>query len=302
MSISAFTFARNADKLYYPIQASIQSALPLVDEFIVALGDSDADDKTLAIIEGMNDARVKIFKRNWDASLFKNTKIFAHEADFGLSQCQGEWCLHLQADEVLHEDDWAVIKEACHKYAGDKRVDGMLFDFVHFWGDYNHVMRSHNFHPREIRLVRNHIGVSSYLDSISFRKANNEKLNVVKLPVRIFHYGYVRPPKIMGAKSDTHNRIYQGVEPARANDTGLVYDWGPIGGLEIFKGTHPAVMRAWMQQFNWGNSLNYNKPGVLGHWAHQHLRLKYRLLSWIENNLNGGEQIFGYKNYNLIKG
>lgn len=300
MSISAFTFSRNADKLYYPVEASIRSALAIVDEFIVALGDSDADDNTEAIIEAIGDKKIKIFKRQWDPALFRNTKIFAHEADFGLSRCEGDWCLHLQADEVLHEDDLPIITEACKKYLDIKEVDGMLFDFVHFWGDYNHVMRSHNFHNREIRMVRNHIGCFSHLDSISFRKTGNQKLKVVRIPARIFHYGYVRPPIIMGTKSSVHHSIFKGEQDGGEHPE-LSYDWGPLGGLAIFKGTHPAVMKKWIARFNWQQSLNYNKPSLFEKSPHQHLKPKYRLLSWLENNLNNGEQIFGYKNYELLK-
>jgi len=32
---------KNASKFYFPIKESIQSILPIVDEFIVALGDCD---------------------------------------------------------------------------------------------------------------------------------------------------------------------------------------------------------------------------------------------------------------------
>ena len=43
MKISAFTFLRNAQRLQFPFVESIRSALPLVDEFVVALGPCDDD-------------------------------------------------------------------------------------------------------------------------------------------------------------------------------------------------------------------------------------------------------------------
>jgi hypothetical protein len=49
MKISGFTMVRNAEKLYFPIKESILSVLPVVDEFIVALG--DGDDNTRGLIE-----------------------------------------------------------------------------------------------------------------------------------------------------------------------------------------------------------------------------------------------------------
>lgn len=37
-SISGFTFRRNGVKLSFPFEASIRSLLPLVDEFVIAVG------------------------------------------------------------------------------------------------------------------------------------------------------------------------------------------------------------------------------------------------------------------------
>jgi hypothetical protein len=43
MKVSGFTFLRNGQRLGYPFFASIRSLLPLVDEFIIALGPCDDD-------------------------------------------------------------------------------------------------------------------------------------------------------------------------------------------------------------------------------------------------------------------
>ncbi|MGH7953853.1 MAG: glycosyltransferase, partial [Limisphaerales bacterium] len=38
MKVSGFTFLRNGQKFGYPFVESIRSILPIVDEFVVALG------------------------------------------------------------------------------------------------------------------------------------------------------------------------------------------------------------------------------------------------------------------------
>ncbi|HWB64310.1 MAG TPA: hypothetical protein VG603_12415, partial [Chitinophagales bacterium] len=232
---------------------------------------------------------------------FANSRIFAHETDFGLSQCKGTWCLHLQADEVLHEDDLDIIVQACKKYESDMRVDGFLLRFVHFWGDYEHVVESHGIIRKEIRIVRNGIGCYSYLDSISFRKSGNKKLNVIELPARIFHYSYVRPPKLMAAKAAVHDAIHSGADISGDEVKKNIFDWGPLGSLQIFKGTHPAVMYDWIARFNWQSTLNNSKPKLFEKSPHKHLRTKYRFLTWVENTFNGHNEIFGFKNYRLLK-
>jgi len=53
MKISGFTMGKNTGKLYYPIKEAIESVLPIVDEFVVALGDSDPDDPTEDLIRSI---------------------------------------------------------------------------------------------------------------------------------------------------------------------------------------------------------------------------------------------------------
>jgi hypothetical protein len=229
------------------------------------------------------------------------SEIFAHETSFALSQCSGTWCLYLQADEVLHEDDLKTITDACKKYENDLEVDGLLFDYLHFWGDYEHLMETHGFYKHEIRVVRNRIGCYSYRDAVSFRKNENEKLKVVHIPARVFHYSYARPPHIMSVKKVIHDEIHRGKEVTHDEIKETGYDYGPIGGLRKFKATHPAVMREWINRFNWADSLNYSLPKLYEKSSHKYLRPKNRLMSWLERNFNNNEEIFGYKNYRLLR-
>lgn len=90
MKISGFTMVRNADLYYFPIKESIESILPIVDEFIVALGNCDPEDKTRALIESINSDKIVIIDRVWDEEEFLDGKIFATETNFALSQCTGD--------------------------------------------------------------------------------------------------------------------------------------------------------------------------------------------------------------------
>ncbi|HEX8039536.1 MAG TPA: glycosyltransferase family 2 protein, partial [Chryseosolibacter sp.] len=62
MKISGFTIVRNAAKLYYPVKPSIESILPLVDEFIVVLGDCDADDTTEKEISSIGSDKIRLIR------------------------------------------------------------------------------------------------------------------------------------------------------------------------------------------------------------------------------------------------
>lgn len=304
MRISGFTMVRNAEKYYFPVKESIQSVLPIVDEFIVALGDNDETDHTREIIESIKSDKIKIFDRVWDKNKFLNSEILAYETNFALQQCTGDWCFYIQADEAVHEKDLSIIHEACEKYMDDKNIDGFLFKYLHFWGDYDHYLPFHGWYKNEMRVVRNHAGVYSIKDAQSFRKNNDEKLNVKELDANIFHYGWVRPPHLMQSKKKEHESIHHSYEKIKhiyelqPNE----FDYGPLGRIPKYKGSHPKVMEEFIQKLNWKNKLNYTRTKIkLNRPLNKHEKLKYRILSFLENKLNKGNYIFGgYSNWNKV--
>ncbi len=303
MKISGFTMVRNADKYYFPIQETITSVLPIVDEFIVALGNCDADDKTREKIEAIGSDKIRIIDRVWSEEEFIDGRIFAHETTFALSQCTGDWCFYLQADEVVHEKDHETIVSACNTYLNRDDVDGLLFDYFHFMGDYDHYLPFHNWYRNEIRIVKNNPGVFSYKDAQSFRKGDNEKLNVIRIGANIFHYGWVRPPYLMQSKKKEQDSMHHGREKIREEYESKPpeFDYGPLGKIPVFKGSHPKVMEKLMTEISWRDKLNYTRipspdwPGM------KHEKFKYRLLTFIENKLMNGRGLFAYSNWNLLR-
>ncbi|HUX83966.1 MAG TPA: hypothetical protein VMV20_01950 [Chitinophagaceae bacterium] len=301
MMISGFTMARNAEKFYYPITESISSVLPIVDEFIVALGKGDSDDHTRELIQSLNSPKIRILDRVWEESSFQDARILREETDFALSNCLGDWCFYLQADEVVHEQDLPAIREACNRYLEEPRVDGFLFRFRHFWGDYDHVLDCHSWYQQDIRIIRNHSGISSFRDAQSFRRGN-EKLQVVALPARIFHYGYARPPGLMQGKKKQQDTLHQGrkaTEEAYRSKT-ADFDYGPLGRLPRFRETHPRVMAGMISRFNWKDHLNYGRRLARNRPRVKHEKLKNRILSFVENRILGGHRLWAYCNWKLV--
>lgn len=62
MTISGYTFVRNAVKLAYPLKESILSILDIVDEFVIAYCPEDEDDNTLEVIESINSKKSVLFR------------------------------------------------------------------------------------------------------------------------------------------------------------------------------------------------------------------------------------------------
>ncbi|MBP9899390.1 MAG: hypothetical protein KBF28_13505, partial [Gemmatimonadales bacterium] len=58
--IAGFTIVRNATLLDFPLEASIRSLLPVVDEFVVNVGTSDDD--TLDRVRAIDSAKIRIIE------------------------------------------------------------------------------------------------------------------------------------------------------------------------------------------------------------------------------------------------
>ncbi len=303
MKLSAFTMVRNADKYYFPIKESILSVLPIVDEFIVALGDCDDDDNTRELIDSIGSDKIKVFNRKWSEKDFIDGRVFAKETDFALSKCQGDWCLYLQADEVLHESDLEWVVKNCEECLKDIGVEGFLFSYYHFYGDYKHHLDGHGWYKNEIRIIRNGVGVYSHKDAQSFRRKGNKKLNVIELDVPVYHYGWVRPPEIMQSKRKEQVSMHHGKEKAQIayESKPEIFEYGPLGKLSIFDDAHPAVMEGFISKLNWRDKLNYSNKKKSSRSKLKHEKIKNRFLSFFEKKLNGGKDFFGYKNWKIIK-
>lgn len=314
MKISGFTFTKNATKLYYPVKASIECLLPLVDEFIVVLGDCDGDDLTEQEIRSIQSDKIKIIRTVWDLEKYPHGQEYAHQTDIAKAACTGDWLFYIQSDEVVHEKYLPVIKANCEKYLNDPEVEGFLFKFKHFWGDYDHFVLSHAWYPREIRMIRNDPEIHSWRDAQSFRrmpdfdgkdyykKENTFKLNVAEIDAYIFHYGFVRPPYLMQKKRKNHNTNYSGQESTVAmfKNEGELFDYGDLSNIKLYKEAHPEVMENFIKKFNWKHQLRYKKDPRITK-LQKHEKLKYRLLTLFEQTFLNGRLLFGFKNYNRIK-
>lgn len=238
MLISGFTVIRNARILGYPVTESIRSILPIVDEMIVGVGDSDDD--TRELIQSIGDPKLRLFDTRWDLSNPRRGRLLAEKTNEALARCRGEWCFYLQADEVVHEGDLVDIQAACERWREDRRVQGLLFDYVHLYGSYSVVATARNAYRHEVRIVRRSAGAVSVGDAQSFLIGEaREKPWVRHSGATIYHYGWVLPPRVIHRKLANQAALYEdeGLRPrADAHEARQAY------GLRPFTGRHPAVM------------------------------------------------------------
>ena len=305
---------RNATNLYYPIREAIMSILPIVDEFVVALGNCDEDDHTLEEIQRIQSDKIRIIHTVWDLEKYPHGMVHAHQTDIAKEACSGDWLFCVQSDEVVHEKYLDVIKKRCEELLHDEEVEGLLFDYRHFWGDYDHYFISHAWYNKEIRIIRNKKDIHSWQSAQSFRRIPNFdgihywdkrgtfKLKVAKVDAIIYHYGWVRPPKYMQKKNKAFTTIHKGEKAADEifKNAETAYNFGDISKLHVQKETQPAVMLEMISKFNWAHELYPNVP-LNPTQVHKHEKLKYKILTFFEQRFFGGNQLLAFKNYILLK-
>ena len=291
MNVSGFTIIRNGEKFDYPFTESIRSVLPLCDVMVVAVGNSE--DRTREIIEKIDSPKIKIIDTVWDDTLRQGGRVLAVETDKAKAALPAntDWGIYIQADEVLHEKDYPAIRKAMEQNLDDKRVDGLLFDHLNFYGSFDYIADSRKWSYKQIRIIRNDPAITSFRDAISFMK-NGKRLNVKKIDAAVYHYGWVRRPDAMQQKLETFNKMWHDDAWMEQNfEKADTFDYTNIDSLAHFEGTHPAVMHDRIKRMNWHFSFDPTQ-GIK-------LSSRLRLLNWLEKNY--GIEIGKFKTYRIIK-
>ena len=291
MKVTGFSFIKNAVKFDFPIKESLLSILPLCDEIVVAIG--DCTDGTRELVASVHPTKIKIIDTIWNEKLQSGGAVLADETNKAF-QAIGEntdWCFYIQGDEVFHEDGIGNLRAAMLKYKDDKSVDGLLFKYYHFYGSYDYIGASNKWYRNEIRIIKNNKNIYSYKDAQGFRKGNDEKLNVKEIDAYMYHYGWVKEPKVMMDKRKEGVKYWEGhkyTEEYAKTELGA-YDFSSIDALEKFKGNHPIVMKERIERMNWQFDYDVSFNNIS-------LKDKFKNLLFALT----GRRFFEYQNYKKI--
>ncbi len=248
--ISGFTFIKNGLTLGYPILESVQSIESICDEVIINVGFDDknllVDDGTYAYLkENLKGDKFKFITSWWDPSITKNGLILSQQTNIALAACTGDYCQYIQGDECVHEDDLKVILDGVEMMEENKQIDGLIFNYMHFYGNVDTYKYTRNLYRREVRLIRNHKGIKSWLDAQGFRNADDTKIKARLIPARIFHYGWARAEQVMKKKVQVFDTFYHG---DALRERALSFKYERNWGLTKFNQTHPKVMSNWIEK------------------------------------------------------
>lgn len=289
MKVTGFTFIRNAVKYDYPIVEAITSILPVCDDFIVVVGNSD--DETRQLIEAINPGKIRIIDSIWDDTQRTGGRVLALETNkaFDAIPADTDWCFYIQGDEVVHESDLPAIKASMEANLNDTRVEGLVFNYRHFYGSYDFIGDSRRWYRREVRIIRNNKQIRSFRDAQGFQ-LDGRPLKVKPANGWINHYGWVKPPELQQAKQQYFHSLWHDDEWLKKNvGDKSEFDYSGISYLAHFTGTHPQVMQKRINALNW--QFNFDPTS-------KNMGFKNNLLHWIEKKT--GWRVGEYRNFRLV--
>jgi len=241
MKVSAFTFIKNGQMLGYPFLQSIQSILPIVDEFVINVGMSE--DETLKMINSIKDKKIRIIESKWNDGMTDRGYVYGQQKMIAQYNCTGDWAFYIEGDEVYHEKDLEQIRKCMEIHLNDSNVEALVFDFKHFYGNANSVLNSPGWYRSEARIIKN--SIRSYAPDGLFWLilSSNKKGRYPRAKstgLTCYHYGWVRSELQMNLKSSKVQK-YWGGEPA-------IIDYSQMDQsiIEEFRGSHPEVIKDWL--------------------------------------------------------
>lgn len=254
MKIGGTIIVHNAIEFDYCIEAAVESLLGVCENVLVF--DGGSTDGTWGLLRsGFKDPYntcllLTIRKGAWDiGAMGVGLSEMTNEARESLQSLSGERYFHinLQADEVIHEDDYPLIRE----YA--KRGGTYALNRLNFWMDAQHILPpEEKVGSRIVRMAPSHI--SSVGDAQSLDPSGGFEIT----PIRIFHYGFIRNMGAFVAKS-------RGMQQAVFNTVDPIIDAVEKEGVKAlldpkhptavaperllpYRGTHPKAAHKWLKE------------------------------------------------------
>ena len=286
--LSGFTLVRNAVKLDFPIVPAIRSLLAVCDEVVVNVGESEDD--TRDVVAGVNDPRVRILDTKWDFT--KKNIMLSIETQRAMDACRGSWGIYIQADEVLHERGARLLQERTAEWDRDERVEGLLVNYLHFYGGFDTIATNRRWYRREVRCIRLGKDIHPYQGAQGFRVGSGDRrIRARVTAAEMFHYGWARPARAIHQKLEISKTIYPWAGDRLVKDQARGHlEWIPL--LRPFAGTHPAAAAEWIA------TRREDPDRVIGPRRFKLEHLRFYASDWIERVT--GARLFEFRNYVVV--
>ncbi len=198
------------------LERCLKSVYDVVDEIIIV--DTGSTDKTVEIAKKFG-ATVFYYKWNNDFSAARN---------FSLDKAKGDWILLMDADDVLDENGKKMIKVLLK----DDKIDAYLFETISYVGDEEGSDALSNLNVRIIKNKDEYRFIGAIHEQILISILNHGG-NVTEVPIKVYHYGYLRKNIKEKDKRNRNMSILKKRAKKRARQSFSQFQyWSGVHGVE----------------------------------------------------------------------
>jgi glycosyltransferase involved in cell wall biosynthesis len=256
-TLGIYTFAHNLVEYDYPFLESLRSALPIADQIVVA--ECESTDNTLELLKQFqeeNKDKVKIVYQPWVKHFTELSKLGNYASTF----LETDWKWELQADEVLHENQYINIETwlgMIQKH--NMNVSALTTKYTHFVASY---FATFPFCYSEINRIHKRgsnwklVGDACQLDG------GNPK-EILSTDIMVYHYGKVHNGysgfkkeidfqmlfKDIGFPDPKMKQMQEKLGEDYCDYLYLFENHVKEGNIKQFEGTHPSVMTERIAKF-----------------------------------------------------
>lgn len=242
---------RNGIELDYCWKEAVQSLLPVCDTVTICDGESTDGTQEEVRAWAAKEPKISVCVWPWPNPV-GNPEWFEDFINYAREHVKADLQFQLDADEIVHEDSYQEILRL--KRLGDKSRCAAWCHRLTFWADAKHLV------PSGVMLADRVVRIApqfAYLPSDGCNsKPNIPSGYAVDTGIKIFHYGFLRKRDAMFKKERLLQNAFFGSYDKRLEAAEKFHgNWALMPGingwedrLTPFKGTHPAVAKAWLKE------------------------------------------------------
>ena len=247
MSLGGLVCIRNGFELDYCWREAVKSLLPICNEVVIC--DCDSTDGTKKWIDDWSMSEPKINPVNYKWTDPRgDTNWYPEWINYARQHLKTDWFIHLDADEVIHEDDHHLIEQAARNQSVHycKRLN--------FWRDTSHLVpEGVCLGIKVLRIAGTNMPIPS---DYPYEPAGKTEALATKSEIRIFHYGFLRHREAFFRKARAVQRIWaDDFDPRLESAEKGFGNWMEFEGvvpwkdqLTEYKGGHPEIIKPWLRE------------------------------------------------------